>query len=242
MAGLLLLVAATLGTVIYFVPTFIAARRGHHNQGAIFALNIFLGWTFVGWVIALVWALAKRPDEQGPGGSEDLGTGVASQFSISAEQRSKGSGIPTLAIGVVALLGILFSVTVIAVVFRPGKSSTETAGREPLSPPASSPQLELLASNAYVSDGGGYMIIEGLVKNSTTKPIDGLMAVGQVYDDAGGFISSDKAVVDYNPLLPGQSSPFKVMIRHNPAIARYDVGFSHVFGRTVPHVDRRPSK
>jgi heme/copper-type cytochrome/quinol oxidase subunit 3 len=43
--------------VIYFVPSFIAKSRDHHNAGAIFALNLFLGWTFIGWVASLVWAL-----------------------------------------------------------------------------------------------------------------------------------------------------------------------------------------
>jgi hypothetical protein len=43
--------------LIYFVPTFVARARRHHNYGAIVALNIFLGWTFIGWVASLVWAL-----------------------------------------------------------------------------------------------------------------------------------------------------------------------------------------
>lgn len=46
--------------VLYFVPTIIAANSKRPNTGAIFALNLFLGWTFLGWVIALVWAL-KSP-------------------------------------------------------------------------------------------------------------------------------------------------------------------------------------
>ena len=41
---------------LYFVPTVIAACRGHHNQGAIFALNLLLGWTLIGWVAAFVWS------------------------------------------------------------------------------------------------------------------------------------------------------------------------------------------
>lgn len=41
---------------IYFFPTSIAVRRGHHNKRAIFALNVLLGWTFLGWVVAMVWA------------------------------------------------------------------------------------------------------------------------------------------------------------------------------------------
>ncbi|MCH8328391.1 MAG: superinfection immunity protein [Candidatus Marinimicrobia bacterium] len=42
---------------IYFVPAVVA--RGKRNFGAIFALNLFLGWTLIGWVGALVWALTK---------------------------------------------------------------------------------------------------------------------------------------------------------------------------------------
>jgi len=41
---------------IYFVPTIIAYMRDHHSVLAIFVANFFLGWTFLGWVGALVWS------------------------------------------------------------------------------------------------------------------------------------------------------------------------------------------
>ena len=41
---------------LYFVPTIISNVRQHHNSSAIFALNLLIGWTFIGWVGALVWA------------------------------------------------------------------------------------------------------------------------------------------------------------------------------------------
>lgn len=41
---------------LYFLPGIVASSRSHHQAVAIFVLNIFLGWTFVGWVVALVWA------------------------------------------------------------------------------------------------------------------------------------------------------------------------------------------
>jgi Superinfection immunity protein len=44
------------GSFAYFLPWIVAGTRNHHNRGAIFVLNVLLGWTFVGWVIALVWA------------------------------------------------------------------------------------------------------------------------------------------------------------------------------------------
>ncbi len=42
---------------LYLAPAFISHARGNRNWQAITALNILTGWTFVGWVISLVWAL-----------------------------------------------------------------------------------------------------------------------------------------------------------------------------------------
>jgi len=46
--------------VIYLFPSLIAYKRSHLNMDAILILNLFLGWTFLGWVIALVWAFTNR--------------------------------------------------------------------------------------------------------------------------------------------------------------------------------------
>ena len=48
---------------VYFVPTIIAIARRVRNITAIVLLNIFAGWTFIGWVIALVWSII---DQQQP--------------------------------------------------------------------------------------------------------------------------------------------------------------------------------
>ncbi len=47
---------------LYFAPSIVADRRGKRNVGAIFVLNLFLGWTFIGWVIALVWACTAEAE------------------------------------------------------------------------------------------------------------------------------------------------------------------------------------
>ncbi|MFH1128777.1 MAG: superinfection immunity protein [Candidatus Omnitrophota bacterium] len=44
---------------IYFLPTLIAFLRRHKNSLAIFLLNLFLGWTVLGWVVSLVWSVIK---------------------------------------------------------------------------------------------------------------------------------------------------------------------------------------
>ena len=46
--------------LIYFIPTVIACYRKHGNMTAILLLNIFLGWTLIGWLIALIWSVTDN--------------------------------------------------------------------------------------------------------------------------------------------------------------------------------------
>ena len=51
--------------LIYFLPVIVAWSRWHRNEYAIGMLNTFLGWTFLGWVIALVWAFTDDTRPKG---------------------------------------------------------------------------------------------------------------------------------------------------------------------------------
>lgn len=42
--------------VAYFLPTIGAAARRHRNGGAIMLVNVLLGWTGIGWMVALIWS------------------------------------------------------------------------------------------------------------------------------------------------------------------------------------------
>ena len=44
------------GFFMYFLPSIIALMRSKQDIFAIFLLNLFLGWSVVGWIVALVWA------------------------------------------------------------------------------------------------------------------------------------------------------------------------------------------
>ena len=44
---------------IYFLPSLIALSRKKTNGAAIILLNFFLGWTFIGWIVSLIWACLK---------------------------------------------------------------------------------------------------------------------------------------------------------------------------------------
>ena len=41
---------------LYFLPSIIAMARSKRDALAIFLLNLFLGFTGVGWIVALIWA------------------------------------------------------------------------------------------------------------------------------------------------------------------------------------------
>lgn len=55
----LILVVLAIG--FYLLPSLIAIVRFHHNFMAIAATNILLGWTFIGWAVALIWACTSPP-------------------------------------------------------------------------------------------------------------------------------------------------------------------------------------
>ena len=47
------------GIYIYFFPSVIAKSRNKNNYWAIFVLNLFFGWTLIGWVGSLIWAVTN---------------------------------------------------------------------------------------------------------------------------------------------------------------------------------------
>ncbi len=49
-----------ISAAIYFIPAIVAFDRRKTNRYAILMLNIFLGWTFIGWIVALVWAFTHE--------------------------------------------------------------------------------------------------------------------------------------------------------------------------------------
>ena len=62
-AGGFLIVSLLLILAIYFIPTIIAVKKNHLQKTAIVLINVLLGWTFLGWVVALVWAVLKEKSE-----------------------------------------------------------------------------------------------------------------------------------------------------------------------------------
>lgn len=60
------LIALIIGAVIltlYFIPTLVAMARNIKRLGGVIVVNIFLGWTLLGWVGAFVWAVIEKKKE-----------------------------------------------------------------------------------------------------------------------------------------------------------------------------------
>ncbi|HUG08892.1 MAG TPA: superinfection immunity protein [Acidimicrobiia bacterium] len=49
--------------VLYFLPSIIARKK--HNANSVFVVNLFLGWTLIGWIVALAMA-ANNPPTSSP--------------------------------------------------------------------------------------------------------------------------------------------------------------------------------
>ncbi|TSE11372.1 MULTISPECIES: superinfection immunity protein [Aquimarina] len=58
--GVVFVIFIIVGAIFYFIPSIIALMRGKSNTVAIIALNLFLGWSIVGWVVSLVWSLSSE--------------------------------------------------------------------------------------------------------------------------------------------------------------------------------------
>jgi ribosomal protein S27AE len=51
---------------LYLLPTLEAWKRGRENSTSIALVNILLGWSLIGWVVALVWALQGQSEKASP--------------------------------------------------------------------------------------------------------------------------------------------------------------------------------
>lgn len=45
--------------MLYLLPGCIAISKHRSNASAIMTFNILLGWTMLGWIAALIWAMTE---------------------------------------------------------------------------------------------------------------------------------------------------------------------------------------
>ena len=122
-------------------------------------------------------------------------------------------------------------------VATPTRHPTSTPTRVRATPTPRPPQHKLALVSMRGSPSYGYFIVEGQVKNISGSSLDNVVAVVTVYDGNHRFITYDEALIDYTPILAGQTSPFSVYVDYNPAIEWYDVEFKYLLGGTIPWRD-----
>ena len=64
-------VGALLFLAFYFLPTIIGYARHKRNATAILVLNLFLGWTVIGWIVALIWSVTYESPREDDWDDED---------------------------------------------------------------------------------------------------------------------------------------------------------------------------
>lgn len=56
------LLAAAIG--VYLLPSILAFNRQVPNRWSVVVINVLLGWTLIGWAVALAMAVRDRPSPQ----------------------------------------------------------------------------------------------------------------------------------------------------------------------------------
>lgn len=113
-------------------------------------------------------------------------------------------------------------------------SPNSTPGSAESAPvPASGPMLEVQSWRC--SKEYSYIFVTGEVKNISSQPLKSVLAVGEFRTKAGEFVKSADALIDYNPILPGQTSPFKAGTTDNPQIQGCQLAFKQLFGGAIAY-------
>ena len=137
-------------------------------------------------------------------------------------------------IGCLILIGLAVLLIVICQLLP--KEKTGGTASPSSAPTSDGPALEVVSFRWGGTAGGGYVKAEGQVKNISDKSLRNVTAVVTFSDKSGGFITSSDAMIDYNPILPGQTSPFSVIETDNPAMhtGTAEVEFKFLMGGTIP--------
>lgn len=141
-----------------------------------------------------------------------------------------------------AVIAVVLGIAVLsagAVLDRRARMAGSSAGAVGTAGTLEAPDLALISSREYESASAGFRYVEGKVKNVADEPLKDVMAVVTWADNEGRVIKSDTAAIDFNPILPGQTSAFKTISTRNPAMSGYTVAFKTRSGDILEADDQR---
>lgn len=117
-------------------------------------------------------------------------------------------------------------------------AAQQTVAAQPTSTPIP-PPYKLALISASCGRQYSYIICEGFVKNVSARALDNVEAVVSLLNSDKVPFASDSALIDYRPILPDQTSPFKIYATYNPAFSYWRVEFKEFFGATILTRDDR---
>ncbi len=157
------------------------------------------------------------------------------EVSTKAASCPKCGAITKKKIGFLGYIGAAFLILIIVGIISSlmDETSSPVSTFSHRSPPATA-EPKLLLLNWSWHEEYGYAIVEGEVKNISSENLQNVEAVANFYTAEKKFITSADALIEYNPILPGQTSPFKAMTSHNPAMKSASITFKTLMGGTIP--------
>jgi hypothetical protein len=137
-------------------------------------------------------------------------------------------------VGIAGILGTLFvGYIVYAVATHEGAQSAQPSSSfADVSPaPSAAPEPPPLEVQSWRCEKEyGYIFVTGEVKNVSSRKLENVTAVGEFRTTSGELVKSEDALLEYNPIMPGQSSPFKAGGTENPVATKCNLAFKYLLG------------
>jgi len=86
--------------------------------------------------------------------------------------------------------------------------------------------------------GGSFVEVVGEVTNNSAKKLEAVAAIATFKTSGGKVVTTDSSIIDYNPLLAGQTSPFKTITTWNPEMKTCSLNFKFLLGGRIPSIPR----
>jgi hypothetical protein len=133
----------------------------------------------------------------------------------------------------ILFVGFLF-LTAAGAAFLSGLAGHTTERSEQASGNSSAPVVHLrLGKWSWHKSSSSHVTAEGEVTNISGESLKNVEAIVTFRTKSGDFITSDSAIIDYNPVLPDQTSPWKVIAKWNPEMETASVQFKTLWGGTL---------
>jgi hypothetical protein len=131
------------------------------------------------------------------------------------------------------IVGVLVLLVIIGSFGDENSTNNPVVTQSRVQPKPVEPPLELQSWRCGTEHG--FIHVRGEVKNVSSTKLENVMVIGTFYTESGDFVKSESALIDYNPLLPGQLSAFGALGTENPAIVDCKISFKSLLGGSISY-------